>query len=286
MRVPVWPTWSVWLRQPLLVTAREQPTTPPSSPASSSSAANPSADPTPATAADHDRRRGQRDAGHTLDAVAHDAARQHGVELRLEHGDVAASGWIARGAVGRVLGHGRQVHGRLAASPPRAAIRPSAPGSPAGRRRRERSWCSWRPSARRAGPPPGPAPRCPDRCRVPAPRNGSRPRDDLSDGLAPRLGSVVAEQVVVGLAHLVGAEGGQLVGEAVRLGPDGQRHEHRRRGATDRPTAIASRLAPARSPRSCSTTTRTTVTAAPPVRRAGRPPRVRRPGRGRGSWSR
>ena len=47
MRVPVWPTWSVWLRQPLLVTAREQPTTPPSSPASSSSGAKPSAEPTP-----------------------------------------------------------------------------------------------------------------------------------------------------------------------------------------------------------------------------------------------
>src|SRR6478752_4827947 len=47
MRVPVWPTWSVWLRQPLLVTAREQPTTPPSVAASSSSGANPSALPTP-----------------------------------------------------------------------------------------------------------------------------------------------------------------------------------------------------------------------------------------------
>ena len=45
--MPVWPTWSVCGRQPAIVTAREQPTTPPSRPASSSSGAKPSAEPTP-----------------------------------------------------------------------------------------------------------------------------------------------------------------------------------------------------------------------------------------------
>ena len=47
MRVPVWPTWSECGRQPLLVTARLQPTTPPSFAASASSTSKPSAEPTP-----------------------------------------------------------------------------------------------------------------------------------------------------------------------------------------------------------------------------------------------
>src|SRR6476469_3623941 len=47
IRVPVSPTGSGGWRQPLLVTAREQPTTPPSAVTSSSSGAKPSALPTP-----------------------------------------------------------------------------------------------------------------------------------------------------------------------------------------------------------------------------------------------
>src|SRR5450759_5986354 len=45
--VPVWPTCSVWGRQPEMVTAREQPTAAPSRPARSTIGAKPAADPTP-----------------------------------------------------------------------------------------------------------------------------------------------------------------------------------------------------------------------------------------------
>ena len=63
MRLPVWPTWSEWGRQPLLVTTREQPTAPPSRPASSSSDGEAVGRAHAPPAAHHDRGAGQADAG-------------------------------------------------------------------------------------------------------------------------------------------------------------------------------------------------------------------------------
>ena len=121
IRVPVWPTWSRWLRQPLLVTAREQPTTPPSRPASSSSGANASADPTPRPPP---TTTGAVDS--VIPATRSTRSRDHragenGIELGDERDDVGSTGSVdgsierhgIEGVVGRREESDRRVEGGL-----------------------------------------------------------------------------------------------------------------------------------------------------------------------------
>ena len=136
--------------------------------------------------------------GDPFDAVGDDAARQRRIELRLERTRFGRPGRIGRPAVDGVMGDGEQNGARRRASPPRAASRPSAPGSPR-TCRRSRTRCSWRPSAHRDGPRRGRAPRCRDRCRWRRRPPVRSVRDGLGHDLAPRLGPVVGEQLVVRL---------------------------------------------------------------------------------------
>ena len=84
IRVPVWPTWSVWLRQPLLVTAREQPDDAAEQVGELLQRREAVGRADAATAADDHRRGRQRDPGGPLDTVADDGAGQRRIELRLE----------------------------------------------------------------------------------------------------------------------------------------------------------------------------------------------------------
>ena len=130
MRVPVWPTWSVWLRQPLLVTAREQPTTPPSSVGELLQRGEALGRADAATAADHDRCGRQGDAGLALDAGLHDRARERRRRATRASGvGAAAPGAVGRCGVDGVVGDRDELDVGGRAWRPRAASRPSGRGS-------------------------------------------------------------------------------------------------------------------------------------------------------------
>ena len=92
MRVPVWPTWSVWLRQPLLVTAREQPT---DAAERGGELLERRRSPRPSRRRGHRRRppgRGERDAGRALDPIDDDACGHAGSSVGHERSSTAAAG--------------------------------------------------------------------------------------------------------------------------------------------------------------------------------------------------